>query len=299
MAVNDLFLGGVDEKVKLAKGAPAPLNLNVEKSISPDALASDKASPDNSTADASTSEKSTISDSDAKEKISTNATDVTIETLLQRIQDLEKRVGTNANKETNQSTEDQRHLPHNVQYQIDRIKQSPVQNRRDDFLAAKWRNQEEETKQAEENSSGNYGLQTIVETAKRWLHMGNNSTVEWMNEKISELASKVRIIIGNYGNEKLNSQDIPDRETPKASDNPVVASNALGDEKIALEEPPTDETVYAVPADSTKIPNESSAPANEKTEGRLNRWWSNLSWRRKKNTDDVDRPSRESDESKK
>ncbi|KAL7484553.1 hypothetical protein ACHAW6_010188 [Cyclotella cf. meneghiniana] len=295
MAVNDLFLGGLDEKVKLAKEAPAPVNSNVEKSMSPDASASDKASQDNSTADPSLSEKSAISaisDSDAKETIPTNNPTTG------------KRVGMNADNETNLSAEEQRHLSHNVQHQIDRLKQSPVQNRRDDFLAATWRKQEEEKKQVEENVSKHFGLQTILEVAMRWLHNDSSATVEWVNEKMLELVGKVPVSIGNYVNEKPSSHVIPDAETSNASDKPVMVSddktqsNQLGDEEVSSENLPIDEisntTSVGIPRD---ILYQSDALVNNKTEGRLSRWWSKLSWKRNMVTDEA--PLRDCDKSTK
>ena len=70
--------------------------------------------------------------------------------------------------------------------------------------------------------------------------------VEWKNEKMSELAKQGSYyFIGNYVNEKKQSQDIPVTETSKASNNYVTVSKGKSkrtwycNEKIIDLEDPT------------------------------------------------------------
>ncbi|KAL3798978.1 hypothetical protein HJC23_005117 [Cyclotella cryptica] len=305
MAVNDLFLGGVDEKVRMARGAPAPVKLDVEKSVSRDASSSNKFSSDNIRTVPSISElkPSTASDSDAKYTIPTNANDVTIEALLRRIQELEKRVGTNSDEKIIPSPEEQQRLSHNIQYQIDRVKQSPMQNRRDDHIIAQWRKKEEEKKQGQENNNKSFNLQTVVEDIKRWTVIDTNATLEWLNEKMSELAD-ILPAFGSDQHEKLKSAGIPGTVNSKASGNLVAvsddetSSHGPVEGEMALDDPPIDETVNTVPAGNlTDIANGSNTLVNDETASRFGRWWSKLLWRRQKNADHVNRPPSDSNES--
>jgi len=164
MAINDLFLGGRNEQHPL-EDEP------IQQHLDPKGVGSPNESPNDDsrgTSKVSSPETTTKQTGTEQGKI-TNSNDrdeVNIAMLLERIQSLEKKLGqaprsnyhnsTVANTNitlTEKEKREEKRRKHEMEYEIQRLKQSPIQNRRDGELRTRWLNQmEEERKKKQEES---------------------------------------------------------------------------------------------------------------------------------------------------
>jgi hypothetical protein len=143
MAVNDLFLGGVEERVGKDR----------EKEIEDEAAEDCSTEQLQSSNSVSTKTQNTSAPTPLTPQSESEATlDPAMEILLHRIESLEKQLGiekgSNLTGQQQQQQQQQQH-EHLVNTK-ERTQQSPMQMRRDSSLAAAWRKQEE--KMAEEGS---------------------------------------------------------------------------------------------------------------------------------------------------
>jgi hypothetical protein len=176
MAVNDLFFGGVEERVSQARKDEE----------------NDTVKQQQSTTSASTPAhtKSTTSTTPSE---SEDIVDPAIKLLLQRIESLERQLGTD--KGPNLSEQGQLHQENQLNCINERTRQSPMQNRRDSSLAARWR-EEEKLKEQEDamvamtdkNEPSNENSITI------WKFIHGVKTL--LDEDISSVREKIRQKIG-------------------------------------------------------------------------------------------------------
>ncbi|KAL7432292.1 hypothetical protein ACHAXM_003039 [Skeletonema potamos] len=140
MAVNDLFLGGVEARVGQARGEAEDDEEDDDEDDTtkqqPTTSASIPANDDDDSVNTSTANQSP-SESDA-------TLDPTLKLLLQRIELLEKQLGIESNGSNLVSEQEQRQRERQIDNHIkERKRQSPMQHRRDSSLATKWSEEEQ------------------------------------------------------------------------------------------------------------------------------------------------------------
>ena len=251
MAVNDLFFGGVDEKVR----AVSSQDIENESQDS-----TDRSMPN----DQILSKEMTASINPNPEHIqSTGSLDkeATIETLLQRIRALEKQVGIEQLSKENTA--------HN---QIEHTKESPIRSRRDDYLRSQWQkqtNKKDIVPHKEEEEEESFILQSIIENVKNWIQqLDTNSMIELANNKCAELANElpfsVRVVETQSKTEVLTENNAA---AVVSEGHPVTESR---DESAQLNVKHVDtngDEVQSNKDDTSDIDDES------KTRSRWHNWW--------------------------
>ena len=153
MVVNDLFLGGAEEKIS------KQIESQKEKEVKSDKDDDVKESPSEQSVAPTTNasvEVNPISNRSTTE--SAKHDDPTIHMLIERIQVLERQLGstTSANpanlsdEELQKQDEEQRKKDHVLKRKVERLRQSPIRNRREDKLEVQWREEEEAKKRNKE-----------------------------------------------------------------------------------------------------------------------------------------------------
>jgi len=164
MAINDLFLGGRNEQHP-QEDEPIQLHLDPKEVGSPNESPNDDSRGTSKVSSPETTTKQTGTEQ-GKITNSNDRDEVNIAMLLERIQSLEKKLGqaprsnyhnsTVANTNitlTEKEKREEKRRKHEMEYEIQRLKQSPIQNRRDGELRTRWLNQmEEERKKKQEES---------------------------------------------------------------------------------------------------------------------------------------------------
>jgi hypothetical protein len=167
LAVNDLFLGSVEKRV----GNDQSLEVEVEEDESKDELLTDGslqgALVTDPTVHSVANSSSPVNQLPQEVQNDDNDDDVTVQMLLQRIRALEAHIA-NSNIEEEELERRRQHQQqlkeeeHRKKRQVERVKQSPIKNRRDNVLEAKWKN---EAKNDESSfSSGGGGDNEVVES---------------------------------------------------------------------------------------------------------------------------------------
>ena len=247
MAVNDLFLGGMDEKIKMAKEAG-------------DAGSDESVASENS--NQATAEDVCIPDREADRTIPKDDKDTTIETLLLRIQALEKQVGMNSNIESSPAEN-----------------QSPIQKRREERLKGQWRKGEEEKKQPTE-SNGSLSLPSLIEIV-----------VEWAKGMVLELFPRsLRVVVKqpeSQASPDENAADTHHKLVIKPIDETQPKDQIVDVKETAISADTASKGLAVVQNDT--INNQSEDPAatlseteNNESHGRLSRWWSRIRIRKRK-----------------
>jgi hypothetical protein len=283
MAVNDLFLGGVEDKVRVGVDGTAT-TLDSDRNSTP----SREASPS-----LETSEKQNIVSEDAS-----SDKDATIQALLERIQALEKQVGI-----------EQHSQAFSTKYEMDRKNQPPMRNRRDDHMISQWRKLEEEKKENEsKNHNESSTLQIVIDGAKHyWSTLDVDSLMEWVHNKLVDLADKLpfaqpddetvtdagKTAVTNSG-ESQNSTEVQ-----PGANNAAVTSSRGGTNPIPSEK---NECVDKDNGNAINQASDTDAQLNEDVtienardkaqgQGRWRKWWSRISpWQRKEESIESSRP---------
>mmetsp|Transcript_17494 Transcript_17494/g.36897 ORF Transcript_17494/g.36897 Transcript_17494/m.36897 type:complete len:888 (-) Transcript_17494:62-2725(-) len=235
MTVNDVFLGGAEEKIREQKELSARLSGHYSKEEDEKGddrnggdASSNESHPFTSMTHTSTETSSSGTVGDAKvfrsdggnythainnesenDKSREDDDAATIQMLLQRIQALENQLGTtavdinngttkpSANKNDNGlSPEEEQHL---LEYKTKRVRQSPMQNRRDDQLAAVWRKEEKNKKDKEdaqktlmnEEEKPSYSFTDVANFAMLTLEPVVDSTKESIIQAMEDLKRMV------------------------------------------------------------------------------------------------------------
>ena len=195
MAVNDLFLGGVEERVGKARSDAEAEEDDDTTEQQSTTLASTQPAQGDSVNTSTANQQSPNESSEA-------TLDPTMKILLQRIESLEKQLGIE-NKETNltdEQEEQRQREQHTDNYIKERTRQSPMQNRRDSSLATKWSEEEKRMKSSQKaavisndesesttDESRSITLWKFVQGVKSLLENDANSAREMIRQKIETL----------------------------------------------------------------------------------------------------------------
>ena len=158
IVVSDLFLGGVEEKISRHRSKQQ----KQENGEQDDAVVeTTNNQPTPSVLPSAVSEKSPIP-ADSPSTSPNKDLDPTIQTLLHRIEALEQQLGTTSNStklkedlHKKQEQQHQRQKEHQLKRRIERLRQSPIQNRREDKLEAEWREEEANKKKSKVHAQNN------------------------------------------------------------------------------------------------------------------------------------------------
>ncbi len=199
LAVNDLFLGGVQKRLDKDQAVVVE-NEESEKEV--------EGSFRCTTGHASTGRSSVstspvnqlpqeaIPNGTALVNDNNDGDDVTVNTLLERIRALEARIANSAVDDDEERQRAQKEEEHRIKRQVERVKQSPIKNRRDNVLEAKWKSEEKNNDsssdgQKEDVRSGN-SFDVLVGVANSvWLTTAPyfESVMSSVSGKLSEIAS--------------------------------------------------------------------------------------------------------------
>jgi len=178
MTVNDVFLGGAQEKIDKQKELAQLISTSQEEE-GEEQEGGSTLNQSTTAAPAANSSSSNhnvkISDSDSRDDAAVvvkanglennnDAGDATIQMLLERVLALEKQLRSDSDDQAANLSEEelrnrqeeekqQRQKEHLLKYRLERVGQSPMQNRRDDVLAWKWR-EEARNSESKEQKKG-------------------------------------------------------------------------------------------------------------------------------------------------
>jgi hypothetical protein len=189
LAVNDLFLGGAEKRV----GKDQSLVVEVEEEESNDEKMTDGSLqgalltiPTVHSAATSSSPANQLPQEVQNHALGNddNDDDVTVQMLLQRIRALEAHIANSNIEEEELERRRRQHQQqlkeeeHRIKRQVERVKQSPIKNRRDNVLEAKWKN---EAKNDESSfSSGGGGDNEVVESDNRFGLLVDVANSAWL-----------------------------------------------------------------------------------------------------------------------
>jgi len=200
VVVSDLFLGGVEEKI----------SRHISKQQKQENGEQDDAAVE--TAKQPPSSRVLPSDVPKSALPANSDLDPTIQTLLHRIEALEQQLGTTSNStkleedlHKKQEQQEQRQKEHQLKRRIERLRQSPIQNRREDKLEAEWREEEANKKkmskvharnniqEEDDESSGSgsnrssFSLWDVMNFIKSMIEPSVESTQISLKQKIKEV----------------------------------------------------------------------------------------------------------------
>jgi len=236
MAINDLFLGGLDETIHVVDGTHAgDLNLDTTEISSPSETVvssqSTTASHQRTTAHTSSGKVDYTSDKD-----------MTIETLFKRIQVLEEQAGI------------KQHL--SAQNETEQTNQSPLSKRRDNWMKSQWKKEEKaRIDPAEEDVSSI--LQRLISSVKSWSQIDRSMTSEWLYAKGLELAGNLPFAI--------RAMDEPTNNQVVSKSNDEAAPMILGDNHSTT-----------VSNDTTQLDRISMSDSPRNQDTFEPRWWSRV-----------------------
>ena len=143
MTVSDIFLGGAEERI--SKQREIQSQQNGEETTSNQPVVNHNARSSGSSGNATTINASVLE----------QHSDPAIQVLLERIQALENQlgIGDDGANLTEEEQEEQRQKEHELKYRIQRMRQSPIRNRRDDMLREKWSKEKSDSDIIEEQTS--------------------------------------------------------------------------------------------------------------------------------------------------
>jgi len=276
IVVNDLLLGGVEERINRGKAETESRgeDKNVEEEEGEVAAGSAAAaSADLSSKDCArvyagnkpvAAAASAAANSNSVSQ-NTSEQDPAIQMLLQRIQALEKQIGDDSDggasdaseEELRSRREEQRKKEHQLKYKIERIRQSPMANRRDNVMWQNMRKEEEEKNGKKEKKEGDdiaegirrsndalggfssYTLGDVVDFAKVIMEPSFDSMKELGRQKMNDA-------MGIFGQADAEEED-PEPTTNKQDDQEVHSSR---DPEIRTSHPYNGEK-KGIPANST------------------------------------------------
>jgi len=276
MAVNDLFLGGVEQRVgKAARG-------DVIEEEEDDDDDTTKQQPPTTSASTPTQDGVKLNTSTAANQSPCESDDTlldpTMKVLLQRIESLEKQLGIEENnkgsnrlivseqeqqqRQQREQREQQQHFDNYIKERT--FRQSPMQNRRDSSLATKWSEEEQITKSSrqkeeavdtsnnndesestndERSSSSSITLWKFVQGVKSLLDKDVNSVQEMLRQKIGMLED---LLLTSKEDEGSDGVDEAKKDVEIAQEEEEVktvdASEKVDDVPVVVEEAVTPST---------------------------------------------------------
>ena len=256
MVVTDLFLGGAEDKIN------KQLETQQRKQQEDEAYEKDDTSkqprsatdtPKQSVVPATNSPTGNYSSSETSTTPLTNNNnnnnnDPTIEMLLERVQALERQLGTTTSndpttsnhlseEELQQQNEKQRYTEHQLKRRIERLRQSPIRNRREDTLEAQWREEARKeqsnddarvTIKVDDTNNSSYSIADVLNFA--------TSLIEPSFDSMRETAmQKMKDVMGVFGlsaeekesaaNDELDHSNTSS-STDQSNEGTVVLANA-------------------------------------------------------------------------
>jgi len=301
IVVSDLFLGGVEEKISRHRSRQQKQE-NGEQ---------DDAAVETSSQNTSSGMSSDVPENNSSLPADTSSTtpnkdlDPTIQLLLHRIEALEQQLGTTSNSiklkedlHKKQEQQEQRQKEHQLKRRIERLRQSPIQNRREDKLEAEWReeeaNKEKMSKvhiQGEDDESGSSGSNSSSSSSfSLWDVMNfTKSIIEPHIESIrASLNQKIKEVFDTFDPPSKDESGEASVDDEQDASNIISSSDSVLDSTEQPREADVISTVVSADAsdlantDSTTSKNEIQQGSNPSTSttsgGRLRRWIGK--WRR-------------------
>jgi len=179
LAVNDLFLGGVEKRLGKDQAAveveeKEESEKKVEGAFRGATVHASTGHSSVSTSPVNQPPQEVIPSAIALVKDNNNGDDVTVHMLLERIRALEAHIANSAGGEDEERQRRQREEEHQIKRQVERVKQSPIKNRRDNVLEAKWKNE------AKNDDSSSNGEEEDVESGNRFDMLVGVANSAWL-----------------------------------------------------------------------------------------------------------------------
>eukprot|EP01082_Thalassiosira_pseudonana_P009856 g8932.t1 g8932 contig34:461029-461970(-) len=259
MAFNDLFLSGVEERARQAQGQ---IEVDEEE---PESQHSSSPSHEREAKSPESSNTATSSETSLANEVEEVAA---VQMLLQRIEALEKQLG--AVNTPKLSEEEQRQRDHNIEYRVKRVRQSPIQNRRDDALLARWQKEADERHveaDTEKTSTEDTATQSSI-SFESFCREVSSLMDHDLNSLRESLSNQVKEVLDSFGGEE--------KDESKVATHHMIATDSSGSD--IAPDVSTEESAGA-PAGGTKQSHPSAdLTANDTAEeGRRNeylrRWW--------------------------
>ena len=254
MAVNDLLLGGADEKVQTMANRDNTDSESSEASSSADLPATTMQKQDQLTTSIDT----------------TNDKDATIEVLLQRIQALEQQVGIVKQPNT-----------HDLNRETAPTDQSPIQKRRDEHMKSLWRKQDEEKQSQQKKEDESSTFEMLSDSVKSLTQLDGNFLTDWINEKCVELAQQlpftVRVVEEKPNDEVASAMSDGTAESPDES-HKILKEESTKTDRVQVRSSSEPTQVNDEGDDAAVIISVDDAAQSKSS--RWYRWWSKIAWNR-------------------
>ncbi|KAL7548893.1 hypothetical protein ACHAWF_012159 [Thalassiosira exigua] len=282
MTVYDLFLGGANERINQHRES--------QRQQEGGAGSKDAAAKFDSTSVSASDKPATA--------VTAKMDDPTVQMLLERIRSLEKQLGKEeegmlSEEDLRKQEEVKRKKEHELNYEIKRLSQTPIQNRRDDMLRARWEEEESgkrdqahitEEDKAEDAGEPSYSLASVANFAKNLLE----PKFEPMRESAAQIIKEGEKVLGLSEGDKLVAVEGPhnrttDDGTPSNKSNTADTNLDLG--STASEINPKDAEIMrpardvrsADTADARSTDGEKeSAESNADSRGVVRKWAAKL-----------------------
>ncbi|KAL3773169.1 hypothetical protein ACHAWO_013776 [Cyclotella atomus] len=274
MAVNDLFFGGIEDKINMVGGnSQDSVAVEIDAVEQPADVTDAADGATASATDANRQSEQTEASNNVMHRATTNDKDATIETLLQRIQALEKQVG--IQQISNDATHERP------------VHKSPIRNRRDDHILSEFQKLNGADKNPTESTVKDEALlistiQTVTDAVDKLMKLDVDSVKDWVNCKCMEIVGHAPFTVS--ADEKSNSilgktTESNDDTSNKSTETASQADGATKQEAIASVEKDSD-----INANNEEAEIVSSFTAIESpSPSRWRRWSSWIRWRRKDN----------------
>jgi len=239
IVVSDLFLGGVEEKISRHRSKQQKQE-NGEQDDS--VVETTNNQPTSSVLPSDVPENNSSLPADTSSTTPNKDLDPTIQTLLHRIEALEQQLGTTSTStklkedlHKKQEQQEQRQKEHQLKRRIERLRQSAIQNRREDKLEAEWREEEankkkskvhaqnniqdEDDESSSSSSSSSFLFWDVMNFTKSMIELSIESTQASLKQKIKEVFDTfVDESGGSSVDEEVISSALDSTEQPREAD---------------------------------------------------------------------------------
>jgi len=234
-----LFLGGVEEKISRHRSKQQKQE-NGEQDDS--VVETTNNQPTSSVLPSDVPENNSSLPADTSSTTPNKDLDPTIQTLLHRIEALEQQLGTTSTStklkedlHKKQEQQEQRQKEHQLKRRIERLRQSAIQNRREDKLEAEWREEEankkkskvhaqnniqdEDDESSSSSSSSSFLFWDVMNFTKSMIELSIESTQASLKQKIKEVFDTfVDESGGSSVDEEVISSALDSTEQPREAD---------------------------------------------------------------------------------
>jgi len=234
LAVNDLFLGGVEKRLGKDQAAveveeKEESEKKVEGAFRGATVHASTGHSSVSTSPVNQPPQEVIPSAIALVKDNNNGDDVTVHMLLERIRALEAHIANSAGGEDEARQRRQREEEHQIKRQVERVKQSPIKNRRDNVLEAKWKiesknNDHSSSNGKEEDVGSGNSFDVLVGVANSaWL-----TTAPYFESVLGTVSGKLREI-ASLGLD-MPSESEASNLLPCTTDDDILSAAHTGEE---------------------------------------------------------------------